>query len=190
MTKKVYLAKSNRANPDLVSRVRQMLSKFDVEIVEHTGGGYTHNLLLSCDELIVIPDLSDFKKTDEELWVTTIGKGLFEQIIQFRNKTEEGFFIVTEFNSGDINGFFYDIGINDNHDESDECYFQVVNGTDYVNYGQIIIQIDDFNIWEIENFIGETFDEKPSKSFVSDVVLASSVTTKEEKKYLLIRKNS
>jgi hypothetical protein len=188
MTKKVYLAKSNRANPDLVSRIRQMLSKFDVEIVEYTGGAYSHNLLLSCDELIVIPDLSNININDEELWETTIGKGLFEQIIEFRKKTKEGFFIVTEFNFGEINGFFYDIGLNHRQDEDDECYIQVINGTDYVNYAEIAIQIDDFNIWEIENFIGESFDKKPSTGFISDKVLASSVTTKEEKKYLLIRK--
>ena len=37
---KIYLAKSNRANPDDVAKVRRELNKHDIEIVEYTGGGY------------------------------------------------------------------------------------------------------------------------------------------------------
>ena len=73
---KVYLAKSNRANPNLVTRVRQALSKFEIEIVEFTGGQFSHKPMLECEYLVVVPDLSG-----EEI---VIGKGLFEQIDRFQ----------------------------------------------------------------------------------------------------------
>ena len=88
---KVYLAKSNRANPELVSRVRQTLSKYDVEIVEFKGGQFSHKPMLECERLVVVPDLSD-----EEI---VIGKGLYEQIIRFgRDKGYEYVFVIVEEN--------------------------------------------------------------------------------------------
>ena len=75
---KVYLAKSNRANPELVSRVRQTLSKYDIEIVEFKGGQFSHKPMLECEQLVVVPDLSD----EENI---IIGKGLYEQIERFGN---------------------------------------------------------------------------------------------------------
>ena len=75
---KVYLAKSNRANPNLVTRVRQALSKFEIEIVEFTGGQFSHKPMLECEYLVVVPDLSG-----EEI---IIGKGLYEQIDRFQSE--------------------------------------------------------------------------------------------------------
>ena len=110
---KVYLAKSNKANPDLVSKVRQNLSQFEVEIVEFTGGTYTHKPLLSCELLIVVPDL-----TNNDI---IIGKGLFEQINEFINyKDDENILIVTNFKNETI---FVDM--------VDDMY--VDDGNDYVN---------------------------------------------------------
>ena len=53
---KVYLAKSNKANPNVVSMVRQLLSNYDVSVVEYTGGSYTDKPMLDCDFLVVIPE--------------------------------------------------------------------------------------------------------------------------------------
>ena len=86
---KVYLAKSNRANPDVVSRVRQALSKFPIQIVEYTGGQFSHAPMMECEQLVVVPDLED-----EEI---VIGKGLHEQINKFcRDKGDEYVFVITE----------------------------------------------------------------------------------------------
>lgn len=90
---KIYLAKSNRANPDLVSRVRQTLSNFDVEIVEFKGGKFSHKPMMECEQLVVIPDLSD----DEDI---VIGKGLYDQIELFGNS--KGFEYVLTITSDDM----------------------------------------------------------------------------------------
>jgi hypothetical protein len=86
---KVYLAKSNRANPDVVSRVRQALSKFPIQIVEYTGGQFSHAPMMECEQLVVVPDLED-----EEI---VIGKGLYEQIGKFGwNNGYEYVFVISE----------------------------------------------------------------------------------------------
>lgn len=86
---KVYLAKSNRANPDVVSRVRQALSKFPIQIVEYTGGQFSHAPMMECEQLVVVPDLED-----EDV---VIGKGLYEQISKFGNNNGyEYVFVISE----------------------------------------------------------------------------------------------
>ena len=86
--KKVYLAKSNRSNPNLVLKVRELLSKFDIEIIEFTGGEYTHKPLLECDYLIVIPELPK-DNLDFEVENVIIGNGLFSQINVFYSYLED-----------------------------------------------------------------------------------------------------
>jgi hypothetical protein len=78
MKTKVYLAKSNRSNPDDVSRVRTLLSKFDVDIVEFTGGQYTNEQLLECDYLFVVPELDNLSQDR-----AVLGKGLHNQVSDF-----------------------------------------------------------------------------------------------------------
>lgn len=86
---KVYLAKSNRANPDVVSRVRQALSNFPIQIVEYTGGQFSHAPMMECEQLVVVPDLED-----EGI---VIGKGLYEQISKFGNNNGyEYVFVISE----------------------------------------------------------------------------------------------
>lgn len=86
---KVYLAKSNRANPDVVSRVRQALSKFPIQIVEYTGGQFSHAPMMECEQLVVVPDLDG-----EEI---VIGKGLYEQISKFGNNNGYDYiFVISE----------------------------------------------------------------------------------------------
>ncbi len=86
MKTKFYLAKSNRANPDDVFRVRQLLSKYpnEIEIIEFKGGGYSHKDLLNSDILLIVPDLNGFDAEDSN--AIPIGKGLHEQIMSFQHK--------------------------------------------------------------------------------------------------------
>lgn len=111
---KVYLAKSNRANPDVVSRVRQALSKFPIQIVEYTGGQFSHAPMMECEQLVVVPDLEG----DE----IVIGKGLFEQINKFsRGKLLDLVFVVTD----------EDLTVKDIDD------IDIVTDDDYVSYAVI-----------------------------------------------------
>ena len=111
---KVYLAKSNRANPDVVSRVRQALSKFPIQIVEYTGGQFSHTPMMECERLVVVPDLEG----DE----IVIGKGLFEQINKFsRGKLLDLVFVVTD----------EDLTVKDIED------IDIVTDDDYVSYAVI-----------------------------------------------------
>ena len=76
MKPKVYLAKSNASDPDLVANVRKYLLAREIELVEFSGGTYSHKQLNGCDYLVIVPSKPDS-------YSTTIGKGLFEQIDYF-----------------------------------------------------------------------------------------------------------
>lgn len=157
---KVYLAKSNKANPDLVSKVRQNLSQFEVEIVEFTGGTYTHKPLLSCELLIVVPDL-----TNNDI---IIGKGLFEQINEFINyKDDENILIVTNFKNETI---FVDM--------VDDMY--VDDGNDYVNYGVLSVSGSEDKISDVLKL---TYGYKKKTMKESDMT-----SIKNNYQYLLIKR--
>ena len=83
---KIYLAKSNRANPDDVANVRNFLAKYSdtVRVVEYTGGKFSHKDMLNCELLVVVPDLSDYSPYDNFVGV---GKGLHEQIEAFQSQS-------------------------------------------------------------------------------------------------------
>lgn len=51
---RVYLSKSNQANPDQVTLVRAYLIELGYEIVEHTGGQYKESLLGSCTYMVMV----------------------------------------------------------------------------------------------------------------------------------------
>jgi len=164
--KRVYIAKSNRANPNLVSAVRQTLSKFDVEIVEFTGGAYSHDLLESCEELYVIPDLSEAYDDDfVGFWLVPIGKGLYEQIEHFSgyNGGSE-VFIVTSFGEK-IGGVYYE-----GNDENGYS-IDIENENDYVNYAYITINTKNYVIspWDLYDYVLESNDIK-DKSWVGDIL--------------------
>jgi hypothetical protein len=166
--KRVYIAKSNRANPNLVSAVRQTLSKFDVEIVEFTGGTYSHDLLLVCDELYVIPDLSDAYEDDDDdcSWSVSIGKGLYEQIKTFSKKdAHDNIFIVTDFdNELGVGGVHYD-------DDDDVISIEIYDDNDYINHALITINTARIDIasWELYDYVLESNNIK-DKSWVGDIL--------------------
>ena len=135
---KVYLAKSNRANPNLVSKVRQTLSNFNIQIVEYTGGSYNHNQLMECEQLVVVPDLSN-----EEFFV---GKGLYEQIQKFGSK--KGLEYVMVINE-DSDGLF--VG------EISDMW--VVDSDDYIQYGELIFGDGVETLFDI---FDDIYDLKPT----------------------------
>lgn len=129
---KVYLAKSNRANPELVSRVRQTLSTLNVEIVEYTGGKYSHKEMLECEQLVIIPDLSN--KDDDDI---IIGKGLYEQIEEF----------------GCQKGLDYVFVIAKENMSVKEVYsMDIINSENYIEYGVIEFTYESNNI---DEFLGD-----------------------------------
>jgi hypothetical protein len=117
-TTKVYLAKSNRANPDLVSSVRQTLSKYDVEVVEFKGGTYSHKQLLECDVMVIVP-------ATDTLWCEEgiiLGKGLYEQLEAFEQHSDIGNVMIVcdeELTVGEIDSYW------------------VENERDYIDYGLV-----------------------------------------------------
>jgi hypothetical protein len=167
MKTKFYLAKSNRANPDDVSRVRKLLSKYpnEIEIVEFKGGGYSHKDLLNSDILIIVPDLIDFDA--EENNAIPIGKGLHEQILAFQGKH--------------INSHKWEILV---VYETSESWISVTtidcldcaDEDDYVNYSTILI--DDENGCPLESLL--------MNRFISGIY--DEITSINKYKYLLIGK--
>lgn len=131
MKTKIYLAKSNRANPDDVSRIRSVIQKYpkDVELVEFKGGSYSHKDLKECDLLVIVPDLTDYWSDKEE--EISIGKGLHEQIEAFQrvNPNNSDILIVTTVteNWNSVQPF-YDIDVADTDD--------------YINYSTLILDTD------------------------------------------------
>jgi hypothetical protein len=115
-TTKVYLAKSNRANPDVVSSVRQTLSKYDVEVVEFKGGTYSHKQLLDCDMMVIVPATDTIWREEGII----LGKGLFEQLEAFEEHSDIGTVMVVcdeQLTIGEIDSYW------------------VENKDDYIDYG-------------------------------------------------------
>ena len=52
---KVYLSKSKAGSMDSLMQVRDLLSQYDIELLEFSGGEYTDNLLKSSDIVLVLP---------------------------------------------------------------------------------------------------------------------------------------
>ena len=89
---KVYLAKSNRANPDTVANIRKQLAYYKIDVVEYCGGQYSHKPLSECKALVVVPDLNTYDGAEH---FVEVGKGLFQQIEYFiDNVSSENIFVV------------------------------------------------------------------------------------------------
>ena len=85
--KKIYLAKSNRCNPDTLFKVREELKKYDCIVMEYNGGAYTDVDMLSCDMLLILTE-----KFNHD--VTIVGKGLYNQIVTFNDKMNGLIFVL------------------------------------------------------------------------------------------------
>ena len=131
MKTKIYLAKSNRANPDHITMVRKTLSEFEVEVVEFKGGAYSHKPLLQCDMLVILPELGA-DEDEEAQGFFPFGKGLHEQYHVFNtditNKCD--ILIVTECD----NTCGATVGVIDDIEFADT--------DDYVNYSMACVDRD------------------------------------------------
>ena len=188
---RIYIAKSNKANPDYLLKVRDFLSKFkSVQILEYQGGGYDNTDLISADLLIVIPDLSEGIKDKR----VVLGKGLYMQIDDFfTHQSIDGIFIVTGVNNkGDIECSYID-EVNA-YGAYDDTFMEVLDDCNYIKYGSV-------KVWDskqkLKEAIGELIlvDEKDShyyteqeaESLWSQCVARTSTNTNNRYKYLLIQ---
>ena len=154
MRTKIYLAKSNRANPDDVSKVRSLLSKYknDIELVEFQGGSYSHKDLKACDVLIVVPDLTNVDADDKNY--IDIGKGLHEQIMCFKNQAQNDCDTLVVFEVDD--DFISVTQVED---------IDVADPDDYVNYSWIILDQDsgcELDSLILNRFVGGEYDTSQS----------------------------
>ena len=168
MKTKIYLAKSNRANPDDVSRIRSIIQKYpnDVELVEFKGGAYSHKSLMECDVLVVVPDLTNFESCEDDC--IPIGKGLHEQIEQFsRIKPNKCDILIVDTVTECWNSVMplYDL--------------EVADTDDYINYSLIVL--------DTENGKSDDLDDIIKNRFVSGDPEATQ-SNKNEYLYLLIKK--
>lgn len=122
---KVYLAKSNRANPTTVAEVRQALGQYECEIVEYTGGQYTNGPLLFSDILLLVL---------EDLKTGIIGKGLAQQIADFL-PSKKPILIVKTAGSGRIN-------------VSKLGTTRLIDNTDYIVHSKVVLNEDVLSISE------------------------------------------
>lgn len=166
---KVYLAKSNKANPDVVARVRQTLSNYNLEIVEFKGGIYSHKQLLESDQMVIVPAEVDVCED-----FTVIGKGLYEQIEAFSRKS-----------------------FNNSHNiiviTSDDCETSMIENTveidkdDYVNYAELYFLEDGCNLKEVlDDIVRDYYINSDEPIYASE---STSVRKTNSNYYLLIGKN-
>jgi hypothetical protein len=151
MLPKVYLAKSNKANPDLVAKTRQILSKFNIEIVEFTGGTYSHDKMLECDMLVVVPFINSNG-------TVVIGKGLYDQMEAFEETIGDEYVCV--------------ISNPDNFIIRQVKDIDVINDTDYINYAYVHFMGHGDELELIFEDVG--FSLKPKSEIVSLSVSNSS----------------
>lgn len=187
--KKIYLAKSNRSNPDYVQKVRGIIQDYNCEIVEYKGGGFSHRQMLECDMLIVVPDLTRHEKDDGGQGIDTVGvgKGLFQQVEVYLDTygDERPIYIVHDCDNG------WDPNIS-TLDTSDDDWGEVDDPNDYIDYGWLYIKPTCDMYENLSTIIGEFFGE------LSDEDLGERISRRKHvwecgkiiypKQYLLIGK--
>lgn len=138
MSTSIYLAKSNRANPDHVMAVRDLLNRYDVEVVEFKGGAYSHKPLLKCDMLVVVPEFDEENNEENQEWLP-IGKGLHEQIQAFTRQRQHhnkcDLLIVNYFHKGTK-----EVGLGSFKE------LDFADPDDYINYSCILFDTDENEI--------------------------------------------
>lgn len=95
---KVYLSRSNAADPAVFSVVKAAIENLGHEVVTFNGGAYSKEPLLACDALVVVPSaemLPGIKRGDTSTSLEDtqpdIGKGQYEQCIDFAKTHAESF---------------------------------------------------------------------------------------------------
>jgi hypothetical protein len=145
---KVYLAKSNRANPNKVSKIREHLKSLGLTVVEFNGGKYSNKPLLECDYLVVVPEykgdddleLEIMREMDIDTYVAPLGRGLYEQISDFtRVKSKEKVLIFYE-SDNEIAKSIYE--------SAKYIDLEMWDSDDYFNYGYCVLEEDDTTMSE------------------------------------------
>lgn len=95
---KVYLSRSNAADPAVFSIVKAVITNLGHEVVTFNGGQYSKEPLLACDALVVIPSdemLPGFRRKEHSTSLSDnqpdIGKGQFQQCVDFAKKHAESY---------------------------------------------------------------------------------------------------
>ena len=81
--RKVYLSKSNRANPDYVSMIRTYLEDKGYEILEHQGGTYDASLLYQCKYMVMV---GIDRPSNSGEGIVMVGKGQYHQLRERINR--------------------------------------------------------------------------------------------------------
>jgi len=95
---KVYLSRSNAADPAVFSIVKAAIENLGHEVVTFNGGQYSKEPLLACDALVVIPSaemLPGFQIQQHSTSLSdnqpNIGKGQFQQCVDFAKAHAESY---------------------------------------------------------------------------------------------------
>jgi len=144
-------------------KVRVLLESHNVEIVEYKGGDFSHQPMLKCDYLVVLPEHDDCSYSDDEL---PLGKGLHEQIRKWiYSKNVSDMFIV---NTEDLDVWSFED-------------LEVCDYDDYVNHSVVLLSENLGTLGQIlENRLGPATDNDSS---------LTTFVTKDEYQYLLIGTN-
>lgn len=89
---KVYLSRSNEADPNQVDVVRAALNEIrNIDLRMYQGGKYSNHDVVNADYLILVPPMhSTLHKQDNKRLDIIIGKGQYQQIEDFADITEIG----------------------------------------------------------------------------------------------------
>lgn len=150
------------ANPDNLIVVRKLLSQFDVEVVEFKGGNYSHDEMLNCDMLLVLPDLTTYDLFDD---VVVIGKGLGSQLEEWYEHNSDNCFIIND--TSELN----DCSLQ----ELD--YLDELGESDYRNYARAYLYSTNFSLIETLH----------NNGFVKKTVSNTSSVNNKNMKYILIK---
>lgn len=88
---RVYLSKSKLVDLDKLLLTRKLLSAYNIELVEFSGGEYTTDLLESCDILLVLPT----EKPRAFNHHFNVGKGQYTELETAYNHNINTFCILT-----------------------------------------------------------------------------------------------
>lgn len=95
---KVYLSRSNAADPAVFSLVQQVIENLGHEIVTFNGGEYSKEPLLACDALVIVPSAKMLPGMERGEYKTflqdnqpDIGKGQYEQCMDFAKRHAEDY---------------------------------------------------------------------------------------------------
>lgn len=158
---KVYLAKSNRADFELVSRTRNHLKRFSqIELLEWTEGEYSNSDVHACDVIIFITE-----NPASALGEYRVGKGLYTQLVDFRDTHG------AEFDS------FLDKAFILNHFDQ-EIYldsivdYRITDSKSWTNYAAFETDHMCINMWSLSAFPSKYYEyreeilEKPNQNIL------------------------